>query len=334
VANPVFSIMIPVYNAEAYLAECLDSVKNQTFPDFEAIIVDDGSTDGSGAAVDGYALADPRFHVYHTPNQGALTARKFAQDKSRGRYLLFIDSDDFLEPVLLERVKEQFDLHGCDMVVYDSRTIEADGREREINSLFESPMLFDSGNKSVLWHMLLTTRMNPLWIKCFKRELADIPVDYNKFRALLRGDDLLLSPYLLCAAQTVAYINEPLYNYRAGIGKSNRFLPDALKNKSMVVDVIYSLMTENGLDTPENLLEFKCMCRKMTNNFLGLMSGQVRSFGENIRLIKALSGLTIYENALSAECDPYFSRQKNMKFAMLRAGMYAFVVAAQKIKHS
>ena len=102
---PTFSIIIPVYNVAPYLRECLDSVLAQTFGDWEAICVDDGSTDGSGAILDEYAAKDPRFRVIHQPNSGVSVARNAALDVARGEWIGFLDGDDVWSLNWLEKIK-------------------------------------------------------------------------------------------------------------------------------------------------------------------------------------------------------------------------------------
>lgn len=94
--TPFFSIIIPVYNVAPYLRECLDSVLAQTFTDWEAICVDDGSTDGSGTILDEYAARDTRIRVIHKQNAGVSAARNTALDVARGKWFLFLDGDDVL----------------------------------------------------------------------------------------------------------------------------------------------------------------------------------------------------------------------------------------------
>ena len=94
--TPFFSIIIPVYNVAPYLRECLDSVLAQTFTDWEAICVDDGSTDGSGAILDEYAARDSRFRVIHQTNAGVSVARNVALEVVKGEWFSFLDGDDLL----------------------------------------------------------------------------------------------------------------------------------------------------------------------------------------------------------------------------------------------
>ena len=99
--TPFFSIIIPVYNVAPYLRECLDSVLAQTFTDWEAICVDDGSTDCSGAILDEYAAKDSRFRVIHQPNAGVSAARNKGLDIVQGQWIWFVDGDDYLMPLAL-----------------------------------------------------------------------------------------------------------------------------------------------------------------------------------------------------------------------------------------
>jgi len=90
-----FSVIVPVYNVEKYLHECVDSVLNQTYPEYEIILVDDGSTDNSKSICDHYSQLDQRIRVFHTSNSGVSTARNIGIQKAIGEYVLFLDSDDY-----------------------------------------------------------------------------------------------------------------------------------------------------------------------------------------------------------------------------------------------
>lgn len=101
---PVFSIVIPIYNTKQYLARCVASVLHQTFSNIEILLVDDGSTDGSAALCDAYAQQDSRVSVIHKENGGLSDARNAGIDAAAGSYILFLDSDDYLEPDACERL--------------------------------------------------------------------------------------------------------------------------------------------------------------------------------------------------------------------------------------
>ena len=115
---PRISVIIPVFNVEAFLPRCLDSLLAQSFPDWEAVCVDDGSTDGSGAILDDYAARDPRFRVIHKANGGVSAARNTALPLLGGEYTLLMDSDDFLHPQLMEICLHFAERDGSDLVAF------------------------------------------------------------------------------------------------------------------------------------------------------------------------------------------------------------------------
>ena len=114
---PVFSIIIPVYNVAPYLHECLDSVLAQTFPDWEAVCVDDGSVDGSGMILDKYAVEDKRFRVIHQKNSGVSVARNVALNSIKGEWFIFLDSDDMLRNDALEIFAPYAKRNECDGIL-------------------------------------------------------------------------------------------------------------------------------------------------------------------------------------------------------------------------
>ena len=101
---PLVSFIIPVYNSESYLCQCLDSVLAQTEQDIEILVVDDGSTDGGPALIDRYAASDPRISVFHKSNAGPSSARNYGLDRARGKWVSFLDADDYLLPEFLQHL--------------------------------------------------------------------------------------------------------------------------------------------------------------------------------------------------------------------------------------
>ena len=129
---PKVSIIVPIYNVIPYLKECLDSILVQTFSDFELILVDDGSTDGSERLADSYALSDPRVKVVYKENGGLSSARNAGLDLACGEYIYFVDSDDYIEPDTLEKTVPYMD-SGYDMVAFNYRFLGV-SHTRKINS--------------------------------------------------------------------------------------------------------------------------------------------------------------------------------------------------------
>lgn len=163
--NPSVSIIVPVYNAEACLRRCVESVLNQEYADFELLLADDGSRDGSGRICDEYAAADSRVRVFHKENSGVSDSRNLCLDQARGRYLQFLDADDWITPDATKLLVRAMEEHRCDLVVADfyrvvgervshKGDIDEDGvlsREEYAAHMMENPADFYYG---VLWNKL------------------------------------------------------------------------------------------------------------------------------------------------------------------------------------
>lgn len=163
--KPCVTIIIPIYNARSTLRRCVDSVLNQEFADFELILADDGSKDGSGAVCDEFARKDSRVRVLHKPNSGVSDTRNQAMARARGAYLQFLDADDWITPNATKLLVRAAREHNCDLVISDfyrvvgervspKGDIDEDGpltREEFAAHMMENPADFYYG---VLWNKL------------------------------------------------------------------------------------------------------------------------------------------------------------------------------------
>ena len=163
--RPMVSIIVPIYNAEQYLRRCVDSILNQEYTDFELLLVNDGSTDASGDICEEYGDRDPRVIVIQKENTGVSDSRNRAIDRARGKYLQFLDSDDWITPDATRLFVRAAEEYGCDMVISDfyrvvgerlspKGDIEEEGvltREEFAAHMMENPADFYYG---VLWNKL------------------------------------------------------------------------------------------------------------------------------------------------------------------------------------
>ena len=215
---PKLSIIVPVYNTKKYLRECIDSILAQTFTDFELILVDDGSTDGSGAICDAYAVKDPRIQVIHQENGGVTRSRKVGASFSKGDYVTYVDSDDWIDSESYYNMMLHIEKYRVDIGMF-AMTLEKKQPE-VISNCVESG--FFSKEKlltEVYPHMLFDYSSNcsgiimSLCNKIIRRELlmnaiAVIP------DSLGYGEDAI-SGYLCALNASSAYIcNDSLYHYR------------------------------------------------------------------------------------------------------------------------
>lgn len=199
---------MPVYNAEAYLRRCLDSLLAQDFNRWEAICVDDGSKDGSGALLDEYAAADSRFVVIHQDNAGVAAARNKALDTARGKYLVFLDADDWHAPESLGRYWKALQGGVADIACSSFISRYGDGRPPLISSPFDH---MPSGVMPVEQRSLKYV----VCFGCAKAYRRDI-VEANGLRfdrGMKLGEDVLFLFRYLAHCRHVALEPAPLYNY-------------------------------------------------------------------------------------------------------------------------
>ena len=210
-----FTVNVPVYNAEKYLRECIDSILNQTFADFEVNLVDDGSTDSSGAICDEYASKDSRIRVFHNENQGSFATRVFSVNNANGEFCTFCDSDDFYDSNYLERVDVLLNEENCDVMLFYQDTL-ADGMRKPSTPYWKEKKIFEGEEKKAFYSaMMKGTAFNTLNIKVIKTELLqNDTLDAQKYSFVKNADDLLQSLYPIFNAEKIVFVPECYYNYR------------------------------------------------------------------------------------------------------------------------
>lgn len=217
------SVIIPVYKTEPYLAACLDSLLAQSFGDWEAILVDDGSPDGSGALCDAYAERDGRFRVIHQPNAGPGAARNRGLDFAQGRYVCFVDSDDWLGTSFLSQVTDAR-YEGVDVLFWGYTEAYQDRLEKR-----EVPQCCAYGEQEA-WRLILqlkrARRYGYMVVSRFRKSIID--AHHLRFATDIRvHEDLCFTNAYCQYVQSAASVNNTDYFYRmaAGASLSNRFYP-------------------------------------------------------------------------------------------------------------
>ena len=210
--NPLISVIIPVYNPGKYLYRCLDSITGQTYSNLEIILIDDGSTDQSGAVCDAYAQRDPRIVCIHQENKGVSSARNRGLEIARGDYIHFPDSDDYLEPDTYEYLLGLATKHACDVVNFEHFITYPDGSE-QVHS-FPTDRYGEYDVKGTYWQMVNGVQF--CCNKLFRRELimGEHDADALRFREdIFRGEDTLFAAMAIARASKVFFDARPLYHY-------------------------------------------------------------------------------------------------------------------------
>ena len=209
---PKASVIVPVYKVEEYLEKCVQSILAQTERDFELILVDDGSPDRCGALCDSLAQTDSRIRVIHQENQGLGGARNTGIREARGDWLLLVDSDDWIEPKILEKAMEAGLREEADLVMFAFRTVDEQGRELGV---FREDMPKERG----------------IGLQEHKEALLTAPCAWNKLyrRSFFQGtglaypprvwyEDIRTTPKLLAAASRVVFLSYVGYDYLSRTG--------------------------------------------------------------------------------------------------------------------
>lgn len=205
-AKPLVSIIIPSYNLDGYLDNCLNSCVLQTYKDIEIIAINDGSKDGTGKTIDAYAAMDKRMMPLHLENGGVAKARRIAIAKSSGQYFFFLDGDDSMPLNTIEMLVDAALKSGSDIVVANMFTERDNGFE-----LDENPHIGKIDSLGFL-KRLVGERDFSLGAKLYARKLFTNDLDYHE--NLKRGEDALLSLQLINKANSVFGIPDVAYYYR------------------------------------------------------------------------------------------------------------------------
>lgn len=203
---PLFSIIVPVYNVRDYVEKCIASVLNQSFRDFELLLIDDGSTDGSGEYIDIVASQDARVRTFHQANSGVSAARNLGLDKAVGQWIVFVDGDDALVPNALQILSECISDHPeVELITYDFE---------RVSSLSDTPQAAGPEYSKTVYDCSGTVNYRALdrymvWSEAFGRgSFAGL-----RFEKLRNGEDVVFCNTLACRAGRCMDISAKLYQY-------------------------------------------------------------------------------------------------------------------------
>ena len=237
--KPLFSIIIPIYNVEQYLKECVDSIRNQTFFDCEIILVDDGSPDMCPKICDKYAEIDTRIHVIHKENGGLSSARNCGVESAHGEYIIFVDSDDYWNDnealnKLAMKIREQ---KCVDILVFNNIDYSClTGEKIVCNREYNVNLLENSSKEDVLKYVFESGVFpGAAWVTVTRRKF----LEENKISFIegIKAEDIdwLLNVFL--NAEKFAAINSAFYVYRKYRGGSITGTADI----KSVMDILYTL---------------------------------------------------------------------------------------------
>lgn len=216
--KPIVSIVMPLYNADKYLSQTIDSIRQQTLTDFEVVMVDDGSKDGTVSIAEKYCKEDDRFHLLGQVNSGAAAARNRGMDEAKGEYIIFLDADDLFERDMLEIMVTSIDDSGADVSVCGADAF--DSQSGRIIKEFSELDRVDEGkhHSELLQRNLFQIFRGSPWDKMYKRDFT--VKNAYRFQNLAKANDAFFSYANLLKAKGIYVNKRKLVHYRCSSGHS------------------------------------------------------------------------------------------------------------------
>lgn len=244
--NPKISIIVPVYKAEKHIGKCIKSILNQTFNDYELLLINDGSPDNSGKICNEYAKQDSRIKVFHKGNGGVSSARQFGIDQAKGEYSIHVDADDWIEEGMLKDMYNFACQTNADIIFADYY---------HNNNQYISQNILNLNKYEILNAIISGELMGVLWNKLIKTQLYSL---YNiKFpKEINYCEDVWVVTQLLCKPITVSYLNKAYYHYMDNSQSITRNITyDIIQQRIQYVKDIKALLASYNLSF--SLLRYK-----------------------------------------------------------------------------
>ena len=249
--EPTVSIIVPVYNAENTIPRCIESILNQEYSDFELLLVNDGSTDGSGAVCDAYAARDARVRVIHKENTGVSDTRNTALDQARGTYLQFLDSDDWITPDATSSLVRTAESGQCDLVVSDFYRVVGE-RVSQKGDIDDDSVMTREEYAAHMMENPADFYYGVLWNKLYRRSI----VETHHLRMdpeISWCEDFMFNLEYIRYAETFRALQVPIYYYvktKGSLANQSLTISKTVKMKLMVFEY-YQRFFKSVLDEEE-----------------------------------------------------------------------------------
>jgi glycosyltransferase involved in cell wall biosynthesis len=282
-STPLVSVVVPVYNAERHLGECVESLLGQTLRQLEVILVNDGSEDGSGALCDSFAARDPRVVAIHTENGGAAAARNRGLEEAQGDYVYFVDADDWVEPCTVESCLERIGESGADLAVFGYYKESSLG-----GAPLSKPILPPDLERAALTlavPRLCASRTGLMvWNKLIRKSLLD---DHHIiFSDVKRIEDMSFMLDVYRACERVVVVRECFYHYRL-YPHSGQYQRQSLTDHVRIFEKYLRLTEDLGSGGPAEPNSARLFALWFAYVIpLNIVANRSLSRGERIRLLK------------------------------------------------
>jgi glycosyltransferase involved in cell wall biosynthesis len=346
VVNPKVSVIVPVYNAENFLCQCIDSILNQKLKEIEIILINDGSLDKSGKICDDYAIKDERVRVLHIQNQGVSNARNIGIQISSGKYIGFVDADDWIDEqmyvVLLEKItKENADIIMCSHVIYDRDTENIISFPWKNDCAFE----FQEIRQKVIPAFISNIDINGykqqlvmgcVWKCLFTKDL----IERNKINfdeKIVISEDLVFILHAFSRSERVIFIMQPYYYYRKEINKDSttqKYIPDAYLSLKLSLEYICNVLQE--LDCRDKLvmqIEWRNISNVLDCIANLFRKGSPYTFKEKIDETKGYIKDSNFKKSIKIVGSSTFTPKKKFLIMLMKHSLIEVVIIFYTIRH-
>lgn len=254
---PAISVIVPIYNVEKYLTRCVESLLSQTLENIEIILINDGSTDGSGAMADEFAAQDKRIRVIHQKNVGLGLTRNVGLEVARGEYIGFVDSDDWVRPEMYETLYNAGKTGEAEIVMGDFYTVNEAGETTvtkvdlqqgvyQGNEIVESILLPMFGAKSEDPSDIVVPMC--VWRNIYKREFLNAHnIRFVSERKYI-SEDIVFNADVLTQIKRASIVNMPLYYYSFNVNSLTKsYKPDRFEKECVLYTYMVDKLSETGL---------------------------------------------------------------------------------------
>lgn len=333
--EPLVSVIVPIYNVEKYLNKCVDSIINQTLENIEIILVDDGSTDSCGEIIDEYARKDNRIIVIHKENSGQSSARNMGLDIARGKYIGFVDSDDWIESNMYEDLYKSIEESNLDIAVCGRRAYTEGGKL--LNEIEIDDELINFKNykiKDYISNYLFYKHTVVVWNKLYKNKI----IKNNNIRfenvSYVGSEDALFNYNIICHVNRIKCINRIYYNQLSREGSTARTYKYGYMNRTAnMIECMkkYSMKTNNETIykdvAPLFLLFFYQWnmhnTKSVTNNIKQLIFNEIKDASSNKVFMECIGDL-VFNNSLNKNIRSMGFRLSGVIYIKLTMLLYYF----------
>lgn len=310
--KPCLSIIVPVYNGENFIEDCIDSIINQTLKDIEILIINDGSKDNTLNIIESIAKSDSRIKILNQKNSGVSAARNNGISKSRGKYITFVDADDYIDKTMYEKMYKKAEEFNSDIVICNVNDVLNGNKKVSLNlneGIIDIRKLTESEFLSNEYFKLGTA----VWHKIFKRNL----IKENKIKFInyseVASEDTLFNYEAMLKAKRLYCIEEALYDYKINensLTKSKSAKENMIKRCMNTVNIMSDFLSKNKIEG-ENFIdyitywEFINALSYVDELKVKLLVNSIKEYSKISTFNKAIKKI-----ALSSELDKYFINHK------------------------